>query len=232
MIHFSAMSHSPKLRNPTDTGHIITCRNFQGMNRELQPHSGMRTHQDYGSEFWLTCLFHSLFPCFTHSTHPPGSTPVKTWKVINKCPFCCWTNTDGIWLTHGGLAEPWAEQWSRRPLHKEQQAPPIRSLNRSAETYNLLRRLRLLETNSFQFPDSDQELAHHWWCGWTGRERTPASTPPPTPPPSTLTAAGVCREARRGQDGEQTTVCSPGEALTAALTRGVTLRFVWTRGQR
>ena len=46
----------------------------------------------------------------------------------------------------------------------------------------------------------------------------------PMPPPSAL---GVCRTAAgRGQDEEQTPVCSPGEALTAALTRGLTLRFV------
>lgn len=55
---------------------------------------------------FLTRLFHSP----PSPTLPPtlGSTPVKTWKVINKCPLCCRTNTDGIWLTHGGLAEPWA----------------------------------------------------------------------------------------------------------------------------
>lgn len=54
----------------------------------------------------LTRLFHSLLRNF--APHPLSSTPVKTWKVINKCPLCCRTNTDGIWLTHGGLAEPWA----------------------------------------------------------------------------------------------------------------------------
>lgn len=48
-------------------------------------------------------------------------------------------------------------------------------------------------------------------------------------PPS---AVGPCRTAGRGQDGEQTPVCSPGKALTAAMTRGMTFCFVWTRGQR
>lgn len=64
-------------------------------------------------------------PCLAHLFHCPpptlGNTPVKTWKVINKCPLCWRTNTDGIWLTHGGLAQPWAAQGSRQPLCKELQ---------------------------------------------------------------------------------------------------------------
>lgn len=39
-------------------------------------------------------------------------------------------------------------------------------------------------------------------------------------------AVGACRAAGRGQDAEQTPACSPSEALTAALTRGMTFRFV------
>lgn len=45
-------------------------------------------------------------------------------------------------------------------------------------------------------------------------------------------AVGACGTAGRGQDTEQILVCSPGEARTRVLTRGVTLSFVWTRGQR
>lgn len=55
-------------------------------------------------------LCNSAHVPFRDSTPAPtfSSTLVKTWKVINKWPLCCRTNTDGIWLTHGGLAEPWA----------------------------------------------------------------------------------------------------------------------------
>lgn len=66
------------------------------------------------SLYCLICLFWLAFSiAYSPSLPPPythtlSSTPVKTWKVINKCPLCCRTNTDGIWLTHGGLAEPWA----------------------------------------------------------------------------------------------------------------------------
>lgn len=72
----------------------------------------------------LICLAWLVFSIAYFPALPPtlGSTPVKTWKVINKCPLCCRTNTDGIWLTHGGLAEPWAGRGSRQPLYKELQA--------------------------------------------------------------------------------------------------------------
>lgn len=56
--------------------------------------------------------------------------------------------------------------------------------------------------------------------------------PPSAPPPSPAGAVVACKTAGREGDGEQTGVCSPGEALTAALTGGMTFRFVWTRGQR
>lgn len=72
----------------------------------------------------LLCLDWHVFSIAYFPTLPPtlSNTPVKTWKVINKCPLCWRTNTDGIWLTHGGLAEPWAGQGSRQPIYKEPQA--------------------------------------------------------------------------------------------------------------
>lgn len=54
------------------------------------------------------------------------------------------------------------------------------------------------------------------------REKAATHTSPLAPP----SAVGACRTAGWGPDGEQTPICSPGEALTAALTRGVTFRFV------
>lgn len=86
------------------------------------PTGSERSDAHFARPQLLILSMHSLTPPppfpWLHSWSPPppstqtfSSTLVKTWKVINKCPLCCRTNTDGIWLTHGGLAEPWAGPW-------------------------------------------------------------------------------------------------------------------------
>lgn len=72
------------------------------------PSRGHSTGIDPSLQAWI-CLSWLAFSVVDSPFPPsPGGTPVKTWKVINKCPLCCRTNTDGIWLTHEGLTEPWA----------------------------------------------------------------------------------------------------------------------------